>query len=67
VGGRDLVKRHSQLAQWVSDLFVRNRHREDILRIFLTGLFFDVLNVGVSYINMTHVCFWRRSSSNQGV
>lgn len=68
VGGKDRVKRHGQLARWVSDLFVHNRHREDILRIFLcvAGLFFEVLNVGVSYINMSHVCFWRRSSSNQG-
>lgn len=32
----------------------------------MAGLFFDVLNVGVSYINMSHVCFWHRSSSNQG-
>lgn len=68
VGGRNHVKRHGQLAQCISDLFVRNMHREDILRIFVfctAGLFFEVLHVGVSYINMSNVCFWRRSSSNQ--
>ncbi len=27
------------------------------------GLFFEMLHVGVSYISMSNVCFWRRSSS----
>ncbi len=45
------------------------RHREDILRFcfklfFRTAvLFFEVLHVGVSYISMSNVCFWHRSSS----
>ncbi len=60
------------MASWLSGfqicLYII-RHREDILRFFSFSffrtavLFFEVLHVGVSYISMSNVCFWHRSSS----